>query len=231
MMESMRKTVDEITGQLGERLFSSVAQGVYPDLKHLVDDYWKLRLRQFIHDWKVQHWPSIVTHDLVDNNRDPILHKLRECHLLNQPDNPVKVVYHPEFISANSPLFDMDYDQFVRGCHLGIFPSAYEPWGYTPLECIARGVPAVTSDLAGFGSYLEQHANEEQRVGLHICKRRGKDFHQATDDLTDYLYGFTEMERRERIDLRNHVEANSTHFDWKNLGQHYDDAHERALNS
>jgi glycogen(starch) synthase len=231
MMEAMHKTVDEITSQLGERLYNSVAQGVYPDLKHLVDDYWKLRLRQFIHEWKVQHWPSIVTHDLIDNHKDPILHKLRECNLLNQPDNPVKVVYHPEFISANSPLFDMDYDQFVRGCHLGIFPSAYEPWGYTPLECIARGVPAVTSDLAGFGSYLDQHTSEEQRQGLHICQRRGKDFHQATDDLTNYLFNFTQMERRERIDLRNHVEANSVHFDWHNLGSYYDEAHERAYRS
>jgi glycogen synthase len=229
MMESMRKTVDEITSQLGERLFNSVAQGVYPDLKHLVDDYWKLRLRQFIHEWKVKHWPSIVTHDLIDNNRDPILNKLRECQLLNQPENPVKVVYHPEFISANSPLFDMDYDQFVRGCHLGIFPSAYEPWGYTPLECIARGVPAVTSDLAGFGSYLEQHVSKEKQQGLHICKRRGVDFHRATDDLVDYLYNFTRMERRERIVLRNAVEANSVDFDWHNLGKYYDEAHEKAF--
>ena len=73
MMESMRKTVDSITDQMKERLFNSVAQGEYPDLKNLVDDYWKLRLRQFIHEWKVKHWPSIVTHDLVDNHRDPIL--------------------------------------------------------------------------------------------------------------------------------------------------------------
>ena len=231
MMESMRKTVEEITAQLGERLFNSVAQGVYPDLKHLVDDYWKLRLRQFIHEWKVRHWPSIVTHDLIDNHRDPILSKLRECQLLNQPDNPVKVVYHPEFISANSPLFDMDYDQFVRGCHLGIFPSAYEPWGYTPLECIARGVPAVTSDLAGFGSYVGQHVPKEKQVGLHICKRRGVDFHRATDELVDYLYQFTTMERRERIVQRNAVEANSVDFDWQNLGRYYDEAHEKAFRS
>jgi glycogen(starch) synthase len=188
-------------------------------------------LRQFIHEWKVKHWPSIVTHDLVDNHRDPILNKIRECQLLNQPENPVKVVYHPEFISANSPLFDMDYDQFVRGCHLGIFPSAYEPWGYTPLECIARGVPAVTSDLAGFGSYLAQHMTEEQRVGSHILQRRNSDFHRSTDDLVDYLFKFTNMERRDRIDQRNQVEASSVHFDWNNLGHHYDYAHLKALHT
>ncbi len=228
MMESMRKTVDTVTEQMGERLFNSIAQGIYPDLKHLVDDYWKLRLRQFIHEWKVPAWPSIVTHDLIDNEHDAVLNKLRECQLLNQPENPVKVVYHPEFISANSPLFDMDYDQFVRGCHLGIFPSAYEPWGYTPLECAARGVPAVTSDLAGFGSYIAEHMSEDKRVGLPILKRRERDFHQTTDELVDHLYEFTTMERRERIDLRNKVEANSVYFDWQNLGSHYDEAHIKA---
>jgi len=231
MMESMHKTVDQITDQIGERLFNSVAQGIYPDLKNLVDDYWKLRLRQFIHEWKVDHWPSIVTHDLIENHRDPILHKLRECQLLNQPDNPVKVVYHPEFITANSPLFDMDYDQFVRGCHLGIFPSAYEPWGYTPLECIARGVPAVTSDLAGFGSYLDQHMDETQKRGLYTVHRRGKGFNDSVEQLTTDLLKFTQMERRERIELRNHVESNSVNFDWSNLGKAYNEAHERALHS
>lgn len=231
MLESMRKTVDEIKDQLGERLFNSVAQGEYPDLKNLVDDYWKLRLRQFIHEWKVHHWPAIVTHDLIEGHKDPVLHKLRECQLLNQPDNPVKVVYHPEFITANSPLFDMDYDQFVRGCHLGIFPSAYEPWGYTPLECVARGVPAVSSDLAGFGSYVEKYMSKENTAGLHILPRRGNDFHSSTDNLVNFLYDFTRMERRERIELRNQVEAGSVHFDWSNLGQAYDTAHEKALGS
>lgn len=229
MMESMRKTVDTLSEQMGDRLFNSVAQGIYPDLKELVDDYWTLRLRQFIHEWKVPEWPSIVTHDLVDNKHDAVLNKLRECQLLNQPENRVKVVYHPEFISANSPLFDMDYDQFVRGCHLGIFPSAYEPWGYTPLECAARGVPAVTSDLAGFGSYIAEHMSEEKRIGLPIIKRREKNFHESTDELVNQLYDFTTMERRERIDLRNKVEANSVYFDWDNLGTHYDEAHLEAL--
>jgi len=41
-------------------------------------------------------------------------------------------VFHPEFLSSTNPLFKMDYEEFVRGCHLGVFPSYYEPWGYTP---------------------------------------------------------------------------------------------------
>ena len=44
----------------------------------------------------------------------------------------LQVVFHPEFLSSTNPLFKMDYEEFVRGCHLGVFPSYYEPWGYTP---------------------------------------------------------------------------------------------------
>ena len=47
---------------------------------------------------------------------------------------PYQVVFHPEFLSSTNPLFRMDYEEFVRGCHLGVFPSYYEPWGYTPGE-------------------------------------------------------------------------------------------------
>lgn len=44
----------------------------------------------------------------------------------------IKVIFHPEFLSSTNPLFGLDYEEFVRGCHLGVFPSYYEPWGYTP---------------------------------------------------------------------------------------------------
>ena len=74
--------------------------------------------------------------------------------MFNAADDPVKVVFHPEFVTATSPLISLDYEQFVRGCHMGIFPSYYEPWGYTPMECVALGLPAVTTDLSGFGAYV-----------------------------------------------------------------------------
>ena len=54
----------------------------------------------------------------------------------------MKVVFHPEFLVSTNPLFGIDYDEFVRGCHLGVFPSYYEPWGYTPAECTVMGIPS-----------------------------------------------------------------------------------------
>lgn len=60
-----------------------------------------------------------------------------------------QIVFHPEFLSSTNPLFGLDYEEFVRGCHLGVFPSYYEPWGYTPAECTVMGIPSVTTNLSG----------------------------------------------------------------------------------
>jgi len=87
----------------------------------------------------------------------------------------VKIIYHPEFLQSTNPLLPLDYTDFVRGTHLGVFPSYYEPWGYTPAECTilvihiyfvdsahqlkqaSKGVPSITSNLTGFGSFISQH--------------------------------------------------------------------------
>ena len=92
----------------------------------------------------------IVTHDLVDDANDPTLKHLRHRQLLNAGDDPVKVVFHPEFVTATSPTINLDYEQFVRGCHMGIFPSYYEPWGYTPINFKGRTfgiIPCLCASL------------------------------------------------------------------------------------
>ena len=67
-----------------------------------------------------------------------------------------QIVFHPEFLSSTNPLFGLDYEEFVRGCHLGVFPSYYEPWGYTPAECTVMGIPSITTNLSGqFSSYTQ----------------------------------------------------------------------------
>jgi len=139
------------------------------------------------------------------------------------------VVYHPDFVTANDPLLGMDYDQFVRGCHLGIFPSSYEPWGYAPLECAALGVPAITSNLSGFGTYLERNEPDHDRKGLFVVNRRYASFDDAANQLTDIMFRFLQQERRERIAQRNLVQSASEQFDWHNLGKHYAEAYHLAL--
>ena len=89
----------------------------------------------------------IVTHNLVDNAKDPVLSKLRECKLHNNWWDRVKVIFHPEFLKSTNPILPMDYIDFARGCHLGVFPSYYEPWGYTPAECTGQKNKIIKTTL------------------------------------------------------------------------------------
>jgi glycogen(starch) synthase len=110
-----------------------------------------------------------------------------------------------------------------------LFPSSYEPWGYTPLECMALGTPAVSSDLAGFGRYVEDTFPDHDRSGLTVLPRRGRTYEEAADDLARRLFGFCMMSRRQRVGLRNEVERRSWEFDWSRLGIAYHRAHDLAL--
>jgi len=232
VLEEVRQTCRAIEEQVGERLFYAAAASSdqrLPELGDMVDDYWKLRYRRTLQSWKSHALPPVITHNLVDDAKDDILNFLRRANLLNYQHDRVKIVYHPDFVSTTSPLFGMEYGQFVRGCHLGVFPSYYEPWGYTPLECVARGVPAVTSDLSGFGDYALQNVPDPEQKGIFVVHRQERSFDESAEELTEMLWQFVLLSRRERIQQRNNVESHADLFDWKNLRVYYDRAYALAL--
>lgn len=230
VMEEIRETCESIEKQIGENLFYASAANEdanLPDLNEFVDDYWRLRLRRTIQTWRTKKLPQTVTHLL--KQPDEITHFLEKTNLMNHEQDRVKFVYHPDFISPTNPLFGMEYSQFVRGCHLGVFPSYYEPWGYTPLECVVRGIPTVTSDLSGFGDFMMQLMRDFENVGVYVVNRKDKNFDEAADQLADILFKFVTLNRRDRIMQRNRVENISDVFDWTNLRSYYDTAHDLAI--
>lgn len=232
VMDEIKQTCMAIERQVGEKLFNAAAaQDDYkiPVMNELVDDYWLLRLRRTLQSWKANYLPPVVTHNLVNDQKDDILNFLRTSNLVNNAHDRVKVVYHPDFISPISPLFGMEYGQFVRGCHLGIFPSYYEPWGYTPLEAIASGLPTVTSDLSGFGDYALQNMTDLEEQGIYVVKRKNRSFEDSVNQLTNFLFSFVMQDRRERVSQRNQAEEASVGFGWDVLTQYYERAYALAL--
>ena len=123
MFNELRDTCETIKDDMGRRLFHTVATGRLPVIEDLLDEYAAVRLKRMMYAWRSSPPPTIVTHDLLDDAHDPVLCHLRHRRLLNMEDDRVKVVFHPEFMSVTGPLLGMEYDQFVRGCHLGVFPS------------------------------------------------------------------------------------------------------------
>ncbi len=232
-IEDVHRAVNEIKEQVGKRLYTEITSAAdgyeFPKLRDMVDDYLRLKLRRNVQCWKTKNLPKVVTHILVDDAKDEILTFLRSSNLVNNQHDKVKIVYHPDFISTTNPLFKMDYTHFVRGCHLGIFPSMYEPWGYTPLECLASGLPSVTSNLAGFGDYVVNNIPDHEEKGMYIIERNNGNFNSAAEELANIMFKCVQMTGRDRISLRYKCEEASLHFDWSNLGRFYDEAYKAAL--
>lgn len=228
-MAELQNFCQSLQQSIGQRIFMASATGRDLQRGDLIDEEVQIRLKRFAHAMRTYRQPLIVTHDLWDDANDPTLRHIRHRGLLNAADDPVKVVFHPQFVTATSPLIGLDYDAFVRGCHLGVFPSYYEPWGYTPMECIASGVPAVTTDLAGFGSYVKQYVDRPHEHGITVVHRRNKSFDQTAEELCDYMMYFASLSRRQRIELRNRTESFSDQFDWEQLSKYYHQAHDLAM--
>ncbi|KAH0516358.1 Glycogen [starch] synthase, liver [Microtus ochrogaster] len=166
-----------------------------------------------------QSLPPVTTHNMIDDSTDPILSTIRRIGLFNNRADRVKVILHPEFLSSTSPLLPMDYEEFVRGCHLGVFPSYYEPWGYTPAECTVMGIPSVTTNLSGFGCFMQEHVADPTAYGIYIVDRRFRSPDDSCNQLTQFLYGFCKQSRRQRIIQRNRTERLSDLLDWRYLGR------------
>lgn len=173
--------------------------------------------------------PPLATHDLHNEAGDEILGMFRQKGLLNSPEDKVKVVFYPTYLSGGDGLLNLQFYNVMAGSHLGIFPSFYEPWGYTPLEAGALGVASVTTDLSGYGLALKEVGLKKKLPGTYVIGRSQFDYDREKLDLLDILYEYTTLDSDERMELRLNANALAKNFDWKLLIQHYFEAHSLAL--
>ncbi|KAH9942604.1 glycogen synthase [Amylocystis lapponica] len=232
--KQLRDTVTEIQNRIGARLFehairSNGEHGTLPTPDELLSEEDKVLLKRRIFALKRNALPPVTTHNMADDANDPILNQIRRVQMFNSSADRVKIIFHPDFLNSNNPILGLDYEEFVRGCHLGVFPSYYEPWGYTPAECTVMGIPSVTTNLSGFGCFIQDLIERPQDEGCYIVDRRAQSVEDSVNSLTDHLFTFTQKTRRQRINQRNRVERLSPLLDWKNLGIEYSKARQLAL--
>ncbi|KAF6207963.1 hypothetical protein GE061_016412 [Apolygus lucorum] len=227
--KSLRETLNEIQSKMGKRMYEICLSGRMPNEDELLTKEDKVRLKRCLFALQRHGLPPVTTHNVVDDWNDPVLAAVRRCQLFNTVHDRVKVVFHPEFLSSTNPLFGLDYEEFVRGCHLGVFPSYYEPWGYTPAECTVMGIPSITTNLSGFGCFMEEQIADPMSYGIYIVDRRNVGVEDSVRQLAKYMYDFTKLSRRQRIIQRNRTERLSDLLDWRNLGIYYRQARQKAL--
>ncbi|KAI0525723.1 glycogen synthase [Xylaria bambusicola] len=233
VVKSLRDTVDVIERGIGRRIFERSLRwhdgDTMPDEKELITSADRVVLRRRLFAMKRHGLPPIVTHNMVNDQEDPILNQIRRVQLFNHPTDRVKIVFHPEFLNSSNPILPLDYDDFVRGTNLGVFASYYEPWGYTPAECTVMGVPSITTNLSGFGCYMEELIENSSDYGIYIVDRRNKGVDDSVNQLTSCMFEFCQKSRRQRINQRNRTERLSDLLDWKRMGMEYVKARQLAL--
>ncbi|GJM26357.1 MAG: glycosyl transferase [Phycisphaerae bacterium] len=229
MLAELKSCCEDVARSFQKRLFDATARGELPPTEDLLSNDEIVILKRLLHSRSQTELPPIVTHHMVDDAADPVLAHLRHRHLFNNKHDRVKVVFHPEFINRTNPLFSMDYPEFVRGCHLGVFPSYYEPWGYTPAECAVMGIPSVCTDLSGFGAFMQAKFSDHDENGIFVLKRRHCDSESSIDQLADIMIRFCALDRRQRVQLRNRVERLAQCLDWTELNPAYEEARALAM--
>lgn len=238
--EDVKESVDNsIKGIRNEMLVSLLSQqdllkgGVFS--KEFLTET-KKKMMRFTKEWKT---PLLCTHDLDSEWNDPILNAFRQFGLTNQRDDKVKVVFYPTYLTGADGLLDLDYYDAIVGGHLGVFPSIYEPWGYTPLETSAMGVASLTTDLTGFGRYVSKqrpkeicdmdHCDPIKEQGIFVARRMGKTDEESVDELFNIMYFYTQLNKEGRINNKIEARRMAGLADWKNLFNNYITAHNIAV--
>lgn len=228
--KQLNDVVEQITCRIGQRIFEAALRGVVLEAHQMLSETDTVILKRHVLAIKQRNsLPPVVTHNMLDSEHDPIINEIRRLELFNRPEDPVKIVFHPEFLSAQNPVLGMEYDDFVRGCHLGVFPSYYEPWGYTPAECTVMGTPSITTNLSGFGCFIEENVESPPDYGIYIIDRRLKSVEESVCQLANYFIQFCQKTERQRVNLRNRTERLSELLDWQKMGLEYRKARQLAL--
>lgn len=175
-------------------------------------------------------YPDYVTHVLNNDDSDEVCVRIRQLKDAGALKN-VKVIYIPCYLDAADGIVNISYYDILPAFDLTLFPSYYEPWGYTPLESVAFGVPTVTDNKAGFGQWvLDNFANGIDNCGVSVVERNDSDYHRSLDNIAAAAVAYEEADANARQKARNKAFMTSSKTDWKFFIEHYFKAFRIALN-
>lgn len=172
---------------------------------------------------------GIAVNQIKNVNTDSIIKACIDNNF-KQTDRKIHIVYSDAYLNGTDGVFDIIYEQVLASCDISIFPSYYEPWGYTPLESIAYGVPTLTTDLAGFGLWICS-LKKECMYAINMLPRKGINDIDFTNSLTNYLLDFVEKTSDHAFIAAIHATAFeiAKFADWEHMYGEYLEAYDEAL--
>ena len=172
-----------------------------------------------------------VTHWLHNMSHDNVLSMMKYYDMHNRKDENVKVIFLPCYLDGKDGILNMHYYDVVLGNDLCIYPSYYEPWGYTPLEAIAFKVPCITTDLAGFGLWANKEFGHygELKDGVKVIHRTDYNYSEVADAIKDAVADFSAMSQKEVDECRKKADVLSKKALWSKFIEYYYEAYDIAL--
>lgn len=173
----------------------------------------------------------VITHNLHDSVNDNVLNSLRWFNIWNQADDRVKVIFVPCYLDGKDGIFNLSYYDLLIGNDLSIYPSYYEPWGYTPLESVAFHVPCVTTGLSGFGMWANKEKGATSRIadGVEVIKRTDYNYSDVADAIVNTVCEYASYNKRQTDAVRKSAGALAQKALWKHFIEYYYEAYDKAL--
>ena len=172
----------------------------------------------------------VITHNLYNPDNDPVYNRINALAIHNEPQDKVTVIDVPSYLNGNDGIFNMTYYDLLAGLDAAVFPSYYEPWGYTPLESAAFGVPTITTDLAGFGQWvLDTVGDDSDLSGVKVVHRTDSNYADTVQTVVSGLINLYVMEPKMMQSVRKGARDTSKLASWENFIKYYDNAYNMAL--
>jgi len=173
----------------------------------------------------------LTTHWLHNMGEDVVIGALQSMGFRNAPEDNIKVLFVPCYLDGNDGIFNKSYYDLLIGQDLAVFPSYYEPWGYTPLESAAFKVPTVTTDLAGFGLWVNSVVghNAELEDGVKVVHRTDSNWDDAAAEISSQIEKWVDLDAAQRDEIRKTTGRLSQKALWKHFIKYYLQAYSFAL--
>ncbi len=171
---------------------------------------------------------KFLTHYLHDADFDPVLRKIKEHGFTNEKDQNVKIIFTPAYLNGDDGIFNMKYYDLLSGLKMTVFPSYYEPWGYTPLESLAFHVPTITTNLAGFGLWIKEK-NVDLGDCMSIINRNDDNYDDVVREIAGIFITCSYKNQKDEDFERAHALFLSKTAQWKSLVEEYYQAYSIAI--
>lgn len=174
----------------------------------------------------------VITHWLNEQQNDRALGMMNWLGMHNAKGEKVKLVFIPCYLTGDDGIVNLSYFDVILGNDLCVYPSYYEPWGYTPLEAVAFKVPCITTDLAGFGLWAHNEAGGHITLdkGVEVIHRTDYNYNEVADDIRDTVIKYANATKQKQGRIRNNARALSQKALWSQFIEYYYEAYDFALN-